>query len=179
MTGFAPWNDEFVSFCNQNGIMRRMWRGGVSGYFWSRSAFGQWGNICLIIIQAGCFRAPQWGMTSSALHFTIVMLRLVWLSSRAKKKKKPKESPRHGTSSNPRWYGAFRTVKRFCCKCLFSWLLRDPDMKLRTTYPSFTDAVDSFFNQVIKRVVPLQVRFHFSTNFYLDVNIRTSKRFWW
>uniref|UniRef100_A0AAQ4NQM0 Beta-galactosidase n=1 Tax=Gasterosteus aculeatus aculeatus TaxID=481459 RepID=A0AAQ4NQM0_GASAC len=36
------------------------------------------------------------------------------------------------------------------------WLLRDPDMKLRTTYPSFTDAVDSFFNQVIKRVVPLQ-----------------------
>uniref|UniRef100_A0AAQ4PZI2 Beta-galactosidase n=1 Tax=Gasterosteus aculeatus aculeatus TaxID=481459 RepID=A0AAQ4PZI2_GASAC len=37
-----------------------------------------------------------------------------------------------------------------------SWLLRDPDMKLRTTYPSFTDAVDSFFNQVIKRVVPLQ-----------------------
>ncbi|XP_062417052.1 beta-galactosidase-1-like protein 2 isoform X3 [Pungitius pungitius] len=37
-----------------------------------------------------------------------------------------------------------------------SWLLRDPHMKLRTTYPRFTDAVDSFFDQLIKRVVPHQ-----------------------
>uniref|UniRef100_A0A8C2ZIW8 Beta-galactosidase n=1 Tax=Cyclopterus lumpus TaxID=8103 RepID=A0A8C2ZIW8_CYCLU len=37
-----------------------------------------------------------------------------------------------------------------------SWLLRDPNMKLRTTYPRFTDAVNSFFNQLIKKVVPHQ-----------------------
>nr|XP_046246296.1 beta-galactosidase-1-like protein 2 isoform X2 [Scatophagus argus] len=37
-----------------------------------------------------------------------------------------------------------------------SWLLRDPKMKLRTTYPGFTDAVNSFFNQLIKKVVPHQ-----------------------
>ncbi|KAM8903211.1 beta-galactosidase-1-like protein 2 isoform 3-T4 [Spinachia spinachia] len=36
------------------------------------------------------------------------------------------------------------------------WLLRDQHMKLRTTYPRFTDAVDSFFDQLIKRVVPHQ-----------------------
>ncbi|KAG7223133.1 hypothetical protein INR49_015892 [Caranx melampygus] len=37
-----------------------------------------------------------------------------------------------------------------------SWLLRDPNMKLRTTYPAYTKAVDSFFDQLIKRVVPYQ-----------------------
>ncbi|XP_053729845.1 beta-galactosidase-1-like protein 2 isoform X1 [Synchiropus splendidus] len=37
-----------------------------------------------------------------------------------------------------------------------SWLLRDKNMKLRTTYPGFTDAVDSYFNQLIKTVVPFQ-----------------------
>ncbi|XP_022616923.1 beta-galactosidase-1-like protein 2 [Seriola dumerili] len=37
-----------------------------------------------------------------------------------------------------------------------SWLLRDQNMKLRTTYPGFTDAVNSFFNQLIKKVVPHQ-----------------------
>ncbi|XP_029303032.1 beta-galactosidase-1-like protein 2 isoform X1 [Cottoperca gobio] len=37
-----------------------------------------------------------------------------------------------------------------------SWLLRDKNMKLRTTYPGFTDAVDSFFNHLIEKVVPLQ-----------------------
>ncbi|XP_070825918.1 beta-galactosidase-1-like protein 2 [Chaetodon trifascialis] len=37
-----------------------------------------------------------------------------------------------------------------------SWLLRDPNMRLRTTYPGFTDAVNSFFNQLLKRVVPHQ-----------------------
>lgn len=30
-------------------------------------------------------------------------------------------------------------------------------MKLRTTYPGFTDAVNSFFDQLIKKVVPHQV----------------------
>ncbi|CAJ1065847.1 beta-galactosidase-1-like protein 2 [Xyrichtys novacula] len=37
-----------------------------------------------------------------------------------------------------------------------SWLLRDQNMKLRTTYPGFTRAVDSFFDQLIKRAVPHQ-----------------------
>lgn len=37
-----------------------------------------------------------------------------------------------------------------------SWLLRDQNMKLRTTYPGFTNAVNSFFDQLIKRVVPHQ-----------------------
>uniref|UniRef100_A0A3Q4HYD9 Beta-galactosidase-1-like protein 2-like n=1 Tax=Neolamprologus brichardi TaxID=32507 RepID=A0A3Q4HYD9_NEOBR len=37
-----------------------------------------------------------------------------------------------------------------------SWLLRDPQMKLRTTYSGFTDAANSFFDEVIKKVVPHQ-----------------------
>ncbi|XP_026234011.1 beta-galactosidase-1-like protein 2 [Anabas testudineus] len=37
-----------------------------------------------------------------------------------------------------------------------SWLLRDPNMKLRTTYPGFITAVNSFFNQLMKKVVPHQ-----------------------
>ncbi|KAJ8280374.1 hypothetical protein GJAV_G00053770 [Gymnothorax javanicus] len=37
-----------------------------------------------------------------------------------------------------------------------SWLLRDKNMRLRTTYPGFTTAVDSFFDELIPRVAPLQ-----------------------
>lgn len=37
-----------------------------------------------------------------------------------------------------------------------SWLLRDQNMKLRTTYLGFTDAVNSFFDQLIKKVAPHQ-----------------------
>ncbi|XP_056139644.1 beta-galactosidase-1-like protein 2 [Lampris incognitus] len=37
-----------------------------------------------------------------------------------------------------------------------SWLLRDENMKLRTIYPGFTQAVNSFFDQVITRVAPYQ-----------------------
>nr|XP_020456096.1 beta-galactosidase-1-like protein 2 [Monopterus albus] len=37
-----------------------------------------------------------------------------------------------------------------------SWLLRDQSMRLRTTYSGFTDAVNSFFDQLIKKVVPYQ-----------------------
>uniref|UniRef100_A0A669ESA7 Beta-galactosidase n=1 Tax=Oreochromis niloticus TaxID=8128 RepID=A0A669ESA7_ORENI len=37
-----------------------------------------------------------------------------------------------------------------------SWLLRDPQMKLRTTYSGFTYAVNSFFDEVIKKAVPHQ-----------------------
>eukprot|EP00079_Xenopus_tropicalis_P037605 XP_017951376.1 PREDICTED: beta-galactosidase-1-like protein 2 isoform X1 [Xenopus tropicalis] len=37
-----------------------------------------------------------------------------------------------------------------------SWLLRDKDMKLRTTYPGFTEAVDDYFNELIPRVAKYQ-----------------------
>ncbi|XP_037534034.1 beta-galactosidase-1-like protein 2 [Nematolebias whitei] len=37
-----------------------------------------------------------------------------------------------------------------------SWLLQDQNMKLRTTYPGFTDAVSSYFDELLKRVAPLQ-----------------------
>lgn len=37
-----------------------------------------------------------------------------------------------------------------------SWLLADPDMKLRTTYSGFLDAVDNFFEKLMPNVAPLQ-----------------------
>ncbi|XP_041733954.2 beta-galactosidase-1-like protein 2 [Coregonus clupeaformis] len=37
-----------------------------------------------------------------------------------------------------------------------SWLLRDKNMKLRTTYPGFTEAVTSFFDKLIPIIKPLQ-----------------------
>lgn len=39
-----------------------------------------------------------------------------------------------------------------------SWLLQDPDMRLRTTYKGFTEAVDLYFDHLMVRVVPLQVK---------------------
>ncbi|XP_006871080.1 PREDICTED: beta-galactosidase-1-like protein 2 [Chrysochloris asiatica] len=39
-----------------------------------------------------------------------------------------------------------------------SWLLQDPDMKLRTTYKGFTEAVDHYFDHLMSRVVPLQYK---------------------
>ncbi|XP_072515257.1 beta-galactosidase-1-like protein 2 isoform X3 [Salminus brasiliensis] len=39
-----------------------------------------------------------------------------------------------------------------------SWLLRDRAMKLRTTYPGFTEAVNAFFDKLIPKVVPLQFK---------------------
>uniref|UniRef100_K7G7Q0 Uncharacterized protein n=1 Tax=Pelodiscus sinensis TaxID=13735 RepID=K7G7Q0_PELSI len=41
-----------------------------------------------------------------------------------------------------------------------SWLLQDPDMQLRTTYKGFTEAVDAYFDHLMARVVPLQIRNH-------------------
>ncbi|VCW70785.1 unnamed protein product [Gulo gulo] len=38
-----------------------------------------------------------------------------------------------------------------------SWLLRDPKMKLRTTYRGFTKAVNHYFDKIIPMVVQLQV----------------------
>ncbi|KAI4905305.1 hypothetical protein NFI96_022730, partial [Prochilodus magdalenae] len=39
-----------------------------------------------------------------------------------------------------------------------SWLLRDKNMKLRTTYSGFTTAVNSYFDKLIPRVAPLQFK---------------------
>ncbi|XP_053186993.1 beta-galactosidase-1-like protein 2 [Scomber japonicus] len=39
-----------------------------------------------------------------------------------------------------------------------SWLLRDGGMRLRTTYPGFTLAVNTFFDKFIPKVVPLQFK---------------------
>ncbi|XP_031713034.1 beta-galactosidase-1-like protein 2 [Anarrhichthys ocellatus] len=39
-----------------------------------------------------------------------------------------------------------------------SWLLRDGSMRLRTTHPGFTQAVNTFFDKLIPKVVPLQFK---------------------
>ncbi|CAL8277989.1 unnamed protein product [Arctogadus glacialis] len=39
-----------------------------------------------------------------------------------------------------------------------SWLLQDENMRLRTTYPGFTDAVNVFFDKLIPKIVPLQFK---------------------
>ncbi len=38
-----------------------------------------------------------------------------------------------------------------------SWLLKDPGMRLRCMYRPFLDAVDSYLDEVLKRVAPLQI----------------------
>lgn len=38
-----------------------------------------------------------------------------------------------------------------------AWLLRDPAMKLRCTYPGYLDAVDRFFASLLPRLVQLQI----------------------
>jgi hypothetical protein len=39
---------------------------------------------------------------------------------------------------------------------LSSWLLRDPEMKVRTSYPGFLQVADDYLTQVFSRVVNLQ-----------------------
>ncbi|KAG8523231.1 Beta-galactosidase-1-like protein 2 [Galemys pyrenaicus] len=39
-----------------------------------------------------------------------------------------------------------------------SWLLQDPNMKLRTTYKGFTKAMNHYFDQLIPRMKPLQFK---------------------
>ncbi|XP_059122712.1 beta-galactosidase-1-like protein 2 [Peromyscus eremicus] len=39
-----------------------------------------------------------------------------------------------------------------------SWLLKDPKMKLRTTYKGFTGAMNEYFNYLIPRIAPFQYR---------------------
>lgn len=43
-----------------------------------------------------------------------------------------------------------------------SWLLHDPKMELRSTYPPYLKAVDRFFNKLFEILVPLQVIVHWS-----------------
>lgn len=40
---------------------------------------------------------------------------------------------------------------------LFSWLLHDPKMKLRSMYPPFLHAVQKYFKKLLPKFVPLQV----------------------
>ncbi|XP_049447484.1 beta-galactosidase-1-like protein 2 isoform X5 [Epinephelus fuscoguttatus] len=51
-----------------------------------------------------------------------------------------------------------REVFNFHTQLDLVWLLRDGSMKLRTTYPGFTQAVSTFFDQLIPKVVPLQFK---------------------
>ncbi|XP_028277309.1 beta-galactosidase-1-like protein 2 [Parambassis ranga] len=39
-----------------------------------------------------------------------------------------------------------------------SWLLQDSSMRLRTTHPAFTQAVNTFFDKLIPKMVPLQFK---------------------
>ncbi|XP_060106442.1 beta-galactosidase-1-like protein 2 isoform X1 [Heteronotia binoei] len=39
-----------------------------------------------------------------------------------------------------------------------SWLLQDPNMQLRTTYRGFTEALDAYFDHLMRKVVPLQYK---------------------
>uniref|UniRef100_A0A670YPW6 Glycoside hydrolase 35 catalytic domain-containing protein n=1 Tax=Pseudonaja textilis TaxID=8673 RepID=A0A670YPW6_PSETE len=42
--------------------------------------------------------------------------------------------------------------------CILGWLLQDPEMQLRTTYKGFTEAVDSYFDNLMPQVVHLQYK---------------------
>ncbi|TKC41085.1 hypothetical protein EI555_010903 [Monodon monoceros] len=60
----------------------------------------------------------------------------------------------------PREYWRDRLLKVKACglNTLTTWLLQDPDMRLRTTYKGFTEAVDLYFDHLMVRVVPLQYK---------------------
>uniref|UniRef100_A0A3Q4HVM7 Beta-1,3-glucuronyltransferase 1 (glucuronosyltransferase P) b n=1 Tax=Neolamprologus brichardi TaxID=32507 RepID=A0A3Q4HVM7_NEOBR len=45
-----------------------------------------------------------------------------------------------------------------CFLCLCSWLLQDSGMRLRTTHPGFIQAVNTFFDKLIPKLVPLQFK---------------------
>lgn len=38
----------------------------------------------------------------------------------------------------------------------FSWLLRDPEMKVRTSYQPFLDYVTAYFNELLPQIVDLE-----------------------
>lgn len=51
---------------------------------------------------------------------------------------------------------------------LFRWLLRDPEMKVRSNYGPYQEAVDRFFSQLIIQVADLQV---YEFVFYFQITI--------
>lgn len=57
-------------------------------------------------------------------------------------------------------YVIFRPGPYICAEWDFgglpSWLLADEEMKVRTTYPLFTEAVSKYFEELIPKVAPLQ-----------------------
>ena len=56
----------------------------------------------------------------------------------------------------------YKCVKcnRLCLVSLFRWLLHDPNMRLRSTYKPYQDAVEKYFTELFKILVPLQVVFN-------------------
>ena len=56
----------------------------------------------------------------------------------------------------------FQHFELFCvlfCSPKYSWLLRDPNMKLRSMYPGYIHAVVKYFKKLLPILVPLQVLF--------------------
>ena len=55
-------------------------------------------------------------------------------------------------------------VQIFCVLCSpqHSWLLHDPNMKLRSMYPGYIHAVRKYFKKLLPILVPLQVMFAYS-----------------
>uniref|UniRef100_G3Q9V5 Beta-1,3-glucuronyltransferase 1 (glucuronosyltransferase P) b n=1 Tax=Gasterosteus aculeatus aculeatus TaxID=481459 RepID=G3Q9V5_GASAC len=51
-----------------------------------------------------------------------------------------------------------RGVFNFHTQLDLVWLLRDGSMRLRTTHPGFTEAVNTFFDKLIPKVLPLQFK---------------------
>ncbi|XP_061659256.1 beta-galactosidase-1-like protein 2 isoform X2 [Syngnathoides biaculeatus] len=51
-----------------------------------------------------------------------------------------------------------RGVFNFHTQLDLDWLLQNDDMRVRTTYPGFTEAVNIFFDKLIPKVVPLQFK---------------------
>lgn len=62
-------------------------------------------------------------------------------------------SPPHHPAQGPPTHPATNSTPFYS-----SWLLQDSGMRLRTTYKGFTEAVDLYFDHLMARVVPLQVK---------------------
>lgn len=58
-------------------------------------------------------------------------------------------------------YVILRPTPYICAEWEFgglpAWLLKDDSMRVRSTYPGFLNAVDSYFTQLFKHIVPLQI----------------------
>jgi beta-galactosidase len=58
-------------------------------------------------------------------------------------------------------YVILRPTPYICAEWEFgglpAWLLKDDSMRVRSTYPGFINAVDSYFNELFKYIVPLQI----------------------